>query len=331
MIRALQLEYASSPREIDLILDMKVFVVIIVSSLLAIIGGGALGREGPIVQLSACLFYYVGKQFSKIWPYQGHRSWIIAGGAAGIAAAFNAPLAGIVFVLEELAQEHFHQFKTVIISAVIMAGMVSQWLSGRYLYLGYPRIDQVSVWTVPRAMVVGLVCGAVAAFFLRAVAYYQLRTIEIRSRWRLGFAGAMGVGLAVLAVFIDKRTIGGGTDSIQDLLFKGQEATWALILSRFVAIIMSHLSGVSGGFLAPALSLGALLGSKIAWLLSPRDHNLLVMVGMAGFLSAVFRAPFTALVIVMEMTDRHSAIFPLMITSLVSFGVVKFFVPEPSH
>ena len=73
-----------------------------------------------MVHMAACLFYVVGRQFHRLWPYTEHRSWIVAGGAAGIAAAFNAPLAGVVFVLEELAQQHFHQFKTVVISAAII-------------------------------------------------------------------------------------------------------------------------------------------------------------------------------------------------------------------
>ena len=138
VIKALSFDPNSQQKELHSYLSLRVAVVVGLSSILCVLGAGSLGREGPIVHMAACLFYFIGRQFSRIWPYTEHRSWIIAGGAAGVAAAFNAPLAGVVFVLEELAQVHFHQFKTVVISAAIIGGMISQWLSGRYLYFGYP-------------------------------------------------------------------------------------------------------------------------------------------------------------------------------------------------
>lgn len=316
---AIQLDFASP--QIDATLNLRVAIIVMVSSLLAVVGGGGLGREGPMVHISACVFYVTARQFSNIWPYQEHRSWIVAGGAAGIAAAFNTPLAGIVFVLEELAQQHFHQFKTVVISAVIMAGMIAQWLSGRYLFLGYPRIESVSFLSVPYSILVGLACGFVAGIFDRLRGWLDVKTAAGRLRHRLWFAWFVGVLVCSLAVFVDMRVIGGGIGSVQELLFTGERASWGLLLGRFAGVLATSLAGVAGGFLAPALAFGAAIGSKVAWLVSPTDHNLLVMVGMAGFLSAMTRAPFTALVIVMEMTDRHSAIFPLMITSLIALGV----------
>ena len=322
--RALQMDFGSQAGEIDRLINLRVMIIIMLSSLVCILGGGAMGREGPMVHISACLFYFTGRQFHKFWPYQEHRSWLIAGGAAGVAAAFNAPLAGIVFVLEELAEQHFHQFKTTVISAVIVAGMVAQWLSGRYLFLGYPRIEYVSLSSVPIALLVGLVCGLGASFFEKIIAFLKAKWDDYRLAHKLLFAALMGVLTALLAGFVDSRTAGGGIGTIQDLLFTdGERATWKLIAVRFFGPILGHLSGSAGGFLAPALALGAVVGSKVAMVVDPSQHNLLVMIGMAGFLSAFIRAPFTALVIVMEMTDRHSTIFPLMITSLVSFAVVR--------
>lgn len=317
------MDSATGAEQIDRTLNIRVAAVVILSSLLCVLGGGSVGREGPMVHIAACIFYFVAKQFSIIWPYQEHRSWIIAGGAAGVAAAFNTPLAGIVFVLEELAQQHFHQFKTVVISAVIVAGMMAQWLSGRYLFLGYPRIDHVGFSAFPYAIVVGIACGVLAGLFERCRESMVKRTAVAREKHRIWFAALMGVLVALIAIYVDVRTIGGGIGAIQEMLFTGEKATWGLLVGKFFAVILSYLSGCAGGFLAPALTLGAAVGSKIAWWLSPTDHNLLVMVGMAGFLSAMTRAPFTALVIVMEMTDRHSTIFPLMITSLIASGLVR--------
>ncbi|NBY20064.1 chloride channel protein, partial [bacterium] len=285
---------------------------------------GSLGREGPVVQIAACLFYYVGKRFSTIWPSNEHRSWILAGGAAGVAAAFNAPLAGVVFVLEELAQQHFHQFKSVVISAAIIGGVVSQWLSGKYLYFGYPKIGVVLLSSIPWALLVGVVCGVLAYPFHKLLKINWRNKVPRYFQTRLMFAVLMGFVMAALANFVSPRSIGGGVAVVEDLLLEGERADFSLFFARFFGTIASHLSGCAGGFLAPALALGATIGSLFSTAIDYPNHNLMVLVGMAAFLSAIVRAPFTAWVVVMEMTDRHQAIFPLMIASLVSHGTLSF-------
>lgn len=322
VIQALQLDSSSQKEEIDSYLNIRVAMMVAASSLLCMLGGGSLGREGPMVHMAACVFYFVGKQFHRLWPYTEHRSWIVAGGAAGIAAAFNAPLAGVVFVLEELAHQHFHQFKTVVISAAIVGGMISQWLSGRYLYFGYPSIGAVPFSSVPWALLVGVLCGLFAYPFNRLVQINWREKLPDYFNTRLSFAIVTGLCVAAIAIFIHPSSVGGGVKVIEDVLLKDEKASWGLIAARFFGTIVSHLSGSAGGFLAPSLALGAAIGSKLSVLVNYPNHGLLVLVGMAAFLSAIIRAPFTAWVIVMEMTDRHQAIFPLMVASLVSHGTL---------
>jgi H+/Cl- antiporter ClcA len=245
-----------------------------------------------------------------------------------VAAAFNAPLAGVVFVLEELAQQHFHQFKTEVISAAIVGGMVSQWLSGKYLFFGYPKIGTVPFSSIPWALLLGILCGAFAYPFHRLLKIDWRDKVPNYFRTRLGFAIFTGLCVAAIAVFIDPGSIGGGVAVVESLLLNDQQATWSLIASRFLGTIVSHLSGCAGGFLAPALGLGAAVGSKLATITSYPNHNLLVLVGMSAFLSAIIRAPFTAWVIVMEMTDRHQAIFPLMVASVVSHGMLSLIMDK---
>lgn len=317
---AVLLDSQKEQATINSFLSLRVALVIVLSSIVTTAGGGSMGREGPIVQISACVFYFIGRQFSVLWPYQEHRSWIIAGGAAGVAAAFNTPLAGIVFVLEELAQQHFHQFKTVVISAVIISGMIAQWLWGRYLFLGFPKLAAVGPMSVVYAAIVGSLCGGLAGSFERVRSYFDVRLNRLFPARRVLLAAFLGLIVSAIAVFIDRRTIGGGIGTIEDLLRGDLVASWKILAGRFFGVTLTSLSGASGGLLAPALSLGAIVGSLSSQWISPGDHNLMVLVGMAGFLSAMTRAPFTALVIVMEMTDRHSIIFPLMVASLVGLG-----------
>lgn len=322
--RALTFDPQTQDHEIFEILNLRVAFVVAASSILAILGCGSLGREGPMVHIAACLFFITGRLFQRLWPRFEHRSWIVAGAAAGIAAAFNAPLAGVVFVLEELSQQHFHRFKTVVLWAAIVAGVVSQAVSGRYLFLGYPRIGDVPFSSLPWAVLVGLVMGAVAFPF------HLLISPRVQGRFKGYFhtkaAIAFTVGLlcAALSFFLHPANLGGGIHEINELLFDGKRADWSLILSRFIGTTLSAVPGTAGGFLAPSLALGAAIGSKIADLTQYASHNLLVMVGMSAGLSAVIGAPFTAWVIVMEMTDRHSAIFPLMVASLTSYATVRW-------
>lgn len=324
VLYALNLDSNAQKDEIHSYLNLKVALVVVLSSLFSVLGAGSLGREGPMVHIGACIFYFVGTRLKRIWPYKEHRSWIVAGGAAGVAAAFNAPLAGVVFVLEELAQQHFHQFKTVVLSAAIIGGIISQWLSGKYLYFGYPIVGDVPFSSVPWALLVGALCGVFAYPFQKMLKVNWKEKLPQFFNHRLKFAAITGLCVAAIAVFVNSGSIGGGVSVIEDLLFHNVRSTWSLVAARFFGTAISHLSGCAGGFLAPSLALGATIGSQLATMTGYSNHNLLVLVGMSAFLSANLRAPFTAWVIVLEMTDRHGAIFPLMVASIVSHGTLTF-------
>jgi H+/Cl- antiporter ClcA len=330
--RALEQEQHTSP-EVYHTLSLRTALVVIASSLLCMLGAGSLGREGPMVHISACVFFVTGQMLSRLWPVQEHRSWIIAGGAAGVAAAFNAPLAGVVFALEELAEQHFKQFKTVLITSAIVAGAVAQWLSGKYLYFGYPDVGSINGYALPWALCIGVLAGIIALPFHKAVAKSSMTrlTSAIESqvllrRFRLPIAVLCGLGVAAIANFVDKRSIGGGLDVVRDLLMTKEviAISASLFFARFLGTIVSHFSGVAGGFLGPSLAIGAITGALLDQWTGFGNHHLSVMIGMAAALSATARAPFTAWVVVMEMTDRHSVIFPLMIASIASYTVATW-------
>lgn len=120
------------------LLGLRIMLVKIVSSLLMVFGGGAVGREGPTIQVSGSIFYLVYKWVPSTWSRLSKKSYFITGAAAGLAAAFNTPLGGVVFAIEELARVHVSFFRTALFSAVIIAGLTAQGLLGPYLYLGYP-------------------------------------------------------------------------------------------------------------------------------------------------------------------------------------------------
>jgi len=317
------------PGAADRLVAPRVAIVKIISSLLCLLGGGAIGREGPTIQISASIFRSVGKFSRKFIQPISDQAWIIAGGAAGIAAAFNTPLGGIVFGLEELMTAHFSRLRTTVISSVILAGFMAQWLLGPYLYLGFPRVGGTDLLTLPLAILVGTASGVVGGLFskyLLALVRRRLALSTFRQRMALTLASSLVVTL--LAVFIDPRSVGSGSRLMGGLLFEGEQAGFLLIIARFVSTLASYLSGCAGGIFAPSLAIGASIGSELARIAPPEYTNLMILMGMIGFLSAVTRAPFTSFVLVLEMTDRHSVIFPMMIAGLSGFTVARTFDPS---
>ncbi len=305
------------------LLTLKTAVIKIFSSLICLLGGGAIGREGPTLQVSAAVFYFFGRQVQRFYPNADQQTWIIAGSAAGLASAFNTPLGGIVYAIEELAATHFHRVKTALLTSVIISGLVAQTILGRYLYLGFPRLTPIQASTWPAVILTAVVAGIAGALFSRLL----LRGLSVRSKIKtpmgLGLA-ALGCGLVVAALnYLDHRSVGPGNQVIADILFEGQSANFSLIASRILGTAFAYFSGAAGGVFAPSLTIGATIGSKISYLMGSTNINLLSMVGMIGFLTGVTHSPFTAFILILEMSDRHSAVFPMMIGALLANGVAK--------
>ncbi len=314
------------PSWISPLLSLRVAAVKIASSLFCVLGGGAVGREGPTVQVSASIFYVLGRRIRNFSPVVALESWMLAGSAAGMAAAFNTPLGGIVYAVEELAGKHFSRVRTTVLSAVLVAGLVSQWLVGSYLYLGFPRIGEVGFAVIPAAFVVGVAGGALGAVFgdvTFRLNVWLRRRISVR-HVKTGLAVALLCGVALVALrFLDARALGPGNQLVSEILGGETVASLELIGVRFASTMVSYMSGCGGGIFAPSLAIGASLGSWVASWWSGTNAVLLALLGMIALLTGVTRAPFTSFVLILEMTDRHSAIFPMMLTALVALGSAR--------
>ncbi len=333
VMAAIELANPRYNKKVEKLLSIKIFFVKMFSSFIMILGGGAIGREGPTIQLAGTVFRKVNEWLPDWWPKISKRNMIMTGAAAGLAAAFNTPLGGIVFAVEELTKTHISYFKTALFTAVIIAGLTAQGLLGPYLYLGYPDVTGLSISIFFALMLVGAIAGLLGALMSKAVLMLLKwkSTFKFRHQHAL-YVVACALIIAAVAFFIDDRILGSGKEIMITTLFSTEKNVhWYTALFRIVGTVLSFTTGAAGGIFAPSLGAGAGVGSLIAgWLeASTTNTNLLILCGMVGFLTGVTRTPFTSAILVLEMTDRHNVIFHLMIAGMIA-SIVSMVVDKHS-
>ncbi len=315
------------------LLSIRVIVIKIVSSFFMILGGGVVGREGPTIQIAGSVFRKVNQLLPAWWPKVSKRNMIMTGAAAGLAAAFNTPLGGIVFAIEELTRTHLSYFRTALFTAVIIAGLTAQALFGPYLYLGYPVVNGLSPYIAGGVILVALLAGlggSVTGRLLTIIINWKGR-YKKRSQ-QVFLVLFCGIVVAILGYTTNTHLIGSGKSVMTEILFTtNKDLPWYAPLIRMTGSIFSFSTGAAGGIFAPALSSGACIGSVLSgWMnLSDSNTNLLILSGMVGFLTGITRTPFTSSIIVLEMTDRHNLIFYLMLAGMVA-GMVSLLIDKHS-
>lgn len=281
--------------------------------------GGSVGREGPTVQISAAVAAAVHR-WLKVPITAGV---IIAGGAAGVAAAFNTPLAGVAFAIEELASAFEQRVAVLVMAAVMVSGLVSLGLAGDYVYFGAVTDGmplRAMVLAAPLAGVLGGIAGGLFASALVAMAGSRWRVVvALRSRPLLLALGC-GLVVAVTGMLTHGLSWGTGYETTRGLL-GGRAASLAFGPAKFVATLATALSGAPGGIFAPSLSVGAGLGQALALLFPNDPAGAVVLLGMAGYFTGVVRAPLTAVIIMAEMTGSRAMILPLFATALIADAV----------
>lgn len=299
------------------LLSKRVIIVKIVSSLAAIFAGAGIGREGPSLQIAAAVSHMLEKMFRKLKIKVRSDQLIIAGAASGLAAAFNTPIGGIVYAVEELTQEHVRSFKDVLLLSVVISGITAQAIMGNYLFLGYPVIqNQISVTLIVVVCCTAILTGLIGASFSKCLIWLMKWRSSKRFTTQVLIAVGVGLLIALSINFFGPRSSFSGKETIHHVLYTQGDVSYWEGLSRFLIPLFSSMLGIAGGIFAPALSAGSAIGGYLSQFFDPSYRTLLALTGMIGFLTGVTRTPITAFILVLEMTDRHSAIFPMMLSSV---------------
>ncbi|MEW9623448.1 chloride channel protein [Rhodanobacter geophilus] len=316
-------------------LALPVAVSKMAMTLLALCVGASIGREGPTVHVGAGLFYSLGRRFG-FTDAKAISRFILAGGAAGIAAAFNTPLAGVIFAIEELAGTFEHRFSGLLLTAVFVGGVVSLGIMGNYSYFGEVQTDLPLGHAWLAVLLCGVICGLLGGLFARLILLSRRGPLallgRLRSRNPVLFATGCGLALAVIGVLSHGSVYGTGYD--QARAFVQEAATTpgeSFGIAKLAANVVSYWAGIPGGIFSPALAVGAGLGHNIAHFLPHAPAAAVVLLGMSAYLSGVTGAPLTSAVIAMELTDNQAMVIPIMAACLLARAAASIFSPTPVY
>lgn len=326
-IAALEMVEHSSRKAV---ISLRIAVGKILLTLLGVLSGASIGREGPTVHIGAAIMFSLGG-LARFPHHYMDKGLILAGGAAGIAAAFNTPLAGILFAVEEMARSFEERTSGVLLTGVFIAGITAIVIQGNYSYFGSTSASLATSQFLWPILVCGVAGGLLGGLFSTALIQGSQRLAPLFTRRPTLVALVCGLGIAMAGLLSGGTAYGTGYAQAQAVLTGTSSLPDSYPFMKMLATIFSYLSGIPGGIFAPSLATGAGLGAEIANWLPALPASALIILGMVGYFTGVVQTPITAFVIVMEMTDNQELLLPLMATAFVAFVSSRLVCPEPIY
>jgi H+/Cl- antiporter ClcA len=312
-------------RALTMLISLRAALLKGVLTITALLCGASVGREGPTVQISAAILGW----YTRVFRTPMRASMLIAGGAAGVAAAFNTPLAGVTFAIEELADAYEQRVALLVMTTILIAGIVSLGLAGDYVYFGAVG-EHLSVGAVLRvAPVAGVLGGLSGGLFARLM----LTLGAARDRWIPALRGrpvvwAFLCGLLVAVIGLVSGLTWGTGYSAARAIIDGSNAPWWFGPAKFTTTLATAVSGLPGGIFAPSLSAGAGLGGLLRLVFPDDPSGAVVLLGMVAYFTGVVRAPLTAVIIIVEATASRGLILPLFLSAVIAHAVSSLVCKE---
>ncbi len=316
------------------VLNLRIAAGKVLLTLLGLASGASIGREGPTVQVGASIMFALGRRLN-LPRAELQRALVLAGGAAGIAAAFNTPLAGVVFAIEELSHSFEARTSGVVFTAVVVAGVTTLGLMGNYTYFGSTpaELNFGLGWIAVLLCSIsgGLAGGLFSSTLLVAARGLRGRAGRFVAHRPILFAALCGLAIAACGTLSGGTTYGTGYAQARSLVEGHSDLPTSFAVLKLMANVVSYISGIPGGIFAPSLAVGAGIGSWISHLVPEAPAGAVVLLGMVAYFSGVVQAPITATLIVMEMTDNQRMTIPLMATAFLAFGVSRLVCRRPIY
>ncbi len=304
-------------------LNSRSVFVNITSSLLATFGGGALGREAPSVYMSASIFAVIAQKLKRVLPKINFESWIFAGSAVGFAIAFHAPIAGFIYVVEKLFLSKTKNFLNDIFWTVMVLFVVIF-----VLHQSEPIffVHNLYFWFGYEVLVIALLavfCGVIALSFKHFSVILYGKIDAIKSHFWHAIPILAGLIVAIMSIYGGVYSFSGGIQTARDaLVSEGIALSYSQTIARIVNTAATFISGCAGGLVAPAIGIGAGIGSIFSSLMTTIDPRIFILSGMAAFLSPTLGMPFTAAMVILETSSQPILAFPFLFFAAAS----SFFV-----
>jgi H+/Cl- antiporter ClcA len=323
-----------NPDDVDSVLSLRIAAGKFLLTLLGFAVGASIGKEGPTVQIGCAAMNLCG----RIGLERSHalqRLLILAGGAAGITCAFNAPIAGIVFAIEEMARSFDDRQVRSIILAAFASGVTLFLLLGYHPYFGVSpaTLGLGYVWLlVPVCAVIGgLAGGLFARILITPSRFLPSRLNAIAKSHPVRFAFLCGLALAAIGLASHGQIYDASYGEARAALTLGVLPPFTFAPLKFLATLVSYLSGIPGGIFAPSLAVGVGVGTAFAHLIPGLPVAAFAMVGMAGYFSGVVQSPLTATAIVIEMTSNPAMTVPVGIAAIIGTMTSRLICKEPVY
>ena len=319
--------------ELEATYSIRTMIGKVVLTIMSIFSGASLGKEGPTIQICSSIFASM-----KNISLNRRKILIRIGAGVGVATAFNAPLGGIVFAIEEYIKQSNHKINLFLLSGIGIAGYFAVLVSGNYSYMGAISLNKLEYsWQIMLfCLVAGVICGICGALYTWLMVFVSVGRGSRFCLWRTNNkilnAGIFGFLVASLGISTGGLSFGNGAIESSNFLNSVSGSPWYYGISKALGSIFSVAGGVPGGYFSTALSIGLGIMDLVHRLIPFLPLQQFYLLGMVGFLSAITGAPITAVVMVMSIVSGidHFAL-PLILCSLIAARIAKIFGDSVYH
>jgi H+/Cl- antiporter ClcA len=295
--------------------------------IMGLLSGASVGFGGPATHIGASVMVSLGK-IIKFPPHYTARSLLLAGSAAGFAAMFNAPLAGIIFAIEEVGHSTDERISSLVLTAIILSGVTAYAILNHSFFFTNGQLDLPvgNQWyAVPLCGVIGGFCGAVfSKVIIRSQRFVHKLNLPI-----VFVAFICGIFIAIFGYLSNGESFGTGYQLTHDIIRHDIPVDPLFPLYKMLATCATFISGIPSGIFVPAIATGAGLGANLAIWFPIAPAATMILLSITAYFSGMLQSPFTAFVIVLEMTHSHEITIPIIAASFIATGTARLINSKP--